>query len=220
MEISPSAGQTGSPLAQTSAQTSGLSSDFETFLQMLTTQMRNQDPLNPVDSADFAVQLATFSTVEQQVLTNDLLSGLGAQLNTLGMAQLSGWVGMVAQARMPAAFDGQPVRINVTATLGADRAELVARDSNGVVVSRQNVPAQSGPLLWDGTNSNGAPLVYGVYDLELVSFLSGNEIGSNAAEVQDEIVEARSENGQTILVMAGGQRVPATEILSLQAPQS
>ena len=50
---------------------SALSSDFETFLKMLTVQMENQDPLNPVDSADFAVQLATFSSVEQQVLTND-----------------------------------------------------------------------------------------------------------------------------------------------------
>ena len=46
---------------------SALSSDFETFLRMLTTQLQNQDPLNPVDSADFAVQLATFSSVEQQV---------------------------------------------------------------------------------------------------------------------------------------------------------
>ena len=47
-----------------------LSSDFETFLKMLTVQLENQDPLNPVDSADYAVQLATFSGVEQQVQTN------------------------------------------------------------------------------------------------------------------------------------------------------
>ena len=50
-----------------------ISSDFETFLRMLTVQMQNQDPLNPIQSSDFAVQLATFSGVEQQVRTNDLL---------------------------------------------------------------------------------------------------------------------------------------------------
>jgi flagellar basal-body rod modification protein FlgD len=50
-----------------------ISSDFETFLKMLTVQMQNQDPLNPVDSSDYATQLATFSGVEQQVQTNDLL---------------------------------------------------------------------------------------------------------------------------------------------------
>lgn len=47
--------------------------DFTTFLTMLATQIKNQDPLNPMDGADFAVQLATFSGVEQQVQTNMLL---------------------------------------------------------------------------------------------------------------------------------------------------
>jgi len=79
--------------------TGALSSDFETFLRMLTTQMRNQDPLNPVESADFAVQLATFSSVEQQVQTNALLSGLGTQMATLGMGQFPGWIGLEAEAR-------------------------------------------------------------------------------------------------------------------------
>ena len=56
-----------------------ITSDFDTFLQMLTAQMKNQDPLNPIESADFATQLATFSSVEQAVLTNDLLRGLMSQ---------------------------------------------------------------------------------------------------------------------------------------------
>lgn len=54
--------------------------DFETFLKMLTTQIRNQDPLNPMEGSDFAVQLATFSGVEQQVQTNDLLQKMTDQL--------------------------------------------------------------------------------------------------------------------------------------------
>ena len=51
-----------------------ISSDFKTFLNMLTVQMKNQDPLDPIKSEDYAVQLATFSGVEQQVKTNDLIS--------------------------------------------------------------------------------------------------------------------------------------------------
>ena len=51
-----------------------LASDFETFLTMLSVQMQNQDPLNPTDSTEFASQLAQFSTVEQQTLTNTLLN--------------------------------------------------------------------------------------------------------------------------------------------------
>ena len=70
------------PLATTSgeapqpARTAALSSDFETFLQMLTVQARYQDPLEPLSSSDYAAQLAQFSMVEQQVLTNDQLGNL------------------------------------------------------------------------------------------------------------------------------------------------
>ena len=78
-----------------------ISSDFDTFLKMLTTQIKNQDPTNPMDSADFAVQLATFSGVEQQVRTNDLLGDLGAQFGVMGMSQLGAWVGQEARAPGP-----------------------------------------------------------------------------------------------------------------------
>ncbi len=49
-----------------------VTSDYETFLRMLTTQLQNQDPMNPMESDDFAMQLATFSGVEQQVKTNEI----------------------------------------------------------------------------------------------------------------------------------------------------
>src|SRR6056297_409059 len=111
-----------------------LSSDFETFLKMLTAQMRNQDPLNPVESADFAVQLATFSTVEQQVRTNDLLETLGDRMGAMGMSQLSGWVGMAARAIAPVQFDGAPVTLTVPPVPLADAAQIVARDSTGTIV--------------------------------------------------------------------------------------
>jgi len=74
-------------LEQGVTSSSVISSDFETFLIMLTTQMENQDPLNPIESSDYAVQLATFSSVEQQVLTNDLLGTLSEQMGPMGMAQ-------------------------------------------------------------------------------------------------------------------------------------
>ena len=66
------------PTVQTDQQQAAavLSSDFETFLQMLTAQARYQDPLEPIDSSEYASQLAQFSMVEQQVLSNDLLTSL------------------------------------------------------------------------------------------------------------------------------------------------
>ena len=75
-----------------------INSDFEMFLQMLTAQMKYQDPLNPVDSTDYATQLATFSGVEQAVLTNDLLKSLSSEMNAGGLADMAAWVGKDARA--------------------------------------------------------------------------------------------------------------------------
>ena len=74
-------------------------------------QMENQDPLNPVDSSDYAVQLATFSGVEQQVQTNDLLRSLATQLGSDGMAQMLAWVGKEARAPTAAYFDGGAITL-------------------------------------------------------------------------------------------------------------
>ena len=71
-----------------------INSDFQTFLTMLTTQMQNQDPLNPMESTEFATQLATFSGVEQQVRTNELLGSLQDSMALSSMGQIAGWIGM------------------------------------------------------------------------------------------------------------------------------
>jgi flagellar basal-body rod modification protein FlgD len=59
---------------------------------MLTTQLKHQDPLNPVDSADYAMQLAAFSTVEQQVLLNQKMDMLQNNLRQNTLASLSAWI--------------------------------------------------------------------------------------------------------------------------------
>jgi flagellar basal-body rod modification protein FlgD len=182
---------------------------------MLTTQLKNQDPLNPVDSADFAVQLATFSSVEQQVKTNDLLTNLGSQFGSFGVAQLSGWIGLNARTQAPIAFNGTPVAFDIHVAPQADRAELVVRDANGTELQRFAVPPVSGPIEWAGVDETGAPLPPGSYALSVESFSGANLSETHPVESQSRIVEARSENGQTILILEGGQQVSADEILGL-----
>lgn len=84
------------------------------FLKMLTAQMKNQT-LNPIDPTDYATQLATFSGVEQQVKTNDLLATLQSTMSLTGMAQMAvSWVGMEARSTAKVAFDGKPITIYPT----------------------------------------------------------------------------------------------------------
>jgi flagellar basal-body rod modification protein FlgD len=214
--------------AQSTAQTTAaaprgggaLSSDFETFLKMLTTQMRNQDPLNPVESSDFAVQLATFSTVEQQVLTNDLLTGLGAQMGALGLGQLSGWIGLEAEAKTPIVFDGTPVPLTATVDPLADAAQLVVTNAAGIVAQRREIAPQNGRITWAGQDSAGLPLQSGIYEVSVQSLAGGEVIARHDAHVHSRIVEARQEGGETRLVLANGRSVAASAVLGLRPPET
>ncbi|MFN4154147.1 MAG: flagellar hook capping FlgD N-terminal domain-containing protein [Paracoccaceae bacterium] len=195
-----------------------VSSDFETFLKMLTVQMQNQDPMNPINSADYAVQLATFSGVEQAVRTNQLLEGLQSQFGLLGMAQLAGWVGQEARSTAPVYMDGTPVTLVAKPATAADRAVLVVRDAQGRVVSRDDIPVSTEPYNWTGTDATGAPLPPGQYALSLESYNSGTLLGASPVEHYAPILEARGGSGGTKLVLRGGIEVLATDITALRVP--
>lgn len=195
-----------------------LNSDFETFLKMLTVQMQNQDPLNPVDSSDYAVQLATFSSVEQQVLSNDLLRALNTQMGTMGMSQLAGWVGMEARAPAPAYFDGFPVHVATDPATGADAANLVVRNEDGDIVQRIAIPTSPETVQWEGFDATDQLFPSGNYTFEVESLLLGEVINTNTAETYSRITEARMDGGQTLLMLSGGGIIAASQISALREP--
>ncbi|MDP2082505.1 MAG: flagellar hook capping FlgD N-terminal domain-containing protein [Pseudotabrizicola sp.] len=207
-----------SPYAAQQTKSAFASSDFETFLKMLTVQMQNQDPMNPIDSADYAVQLATFSGVEQAVRTNQLLESLQSQFGMLGMAQLAAWVGQEARAAAPVFVDGTPVTLSPNPVAAADRAVLVVRDSQGRVVSREDIPVSADPYEWHGTDATGAALPNGQYTVFLESYYAGEVLRVTPVEYYAPIVEARGGAGGTRLVLRGGIEVLATDITALRVP--
>jgi flagellar basal-body rod modification protein FlgD len=204
--------------AQSLAPKPRISSDFDTFLKMLTAQMQNQDPLNPIESADYATQLATFSGVEQQMRTNDLLTSLGGQMAVLGMSQLAGWVGQEARANVPVWMDGDPVTMQLSPAIGADRAVLVVRNASGALVSREDVPTTPGLYDWLGGDAAGDPLPEGRYTLSLESFSGEILLGESQVESYARIIEARNGPSGATLVLEGGVEVPSSFITALRVP--
>ncbi|MFN4129192.1 MAG: flagellar hook capping FlgD N-terminal domain-containing protein [Paracoccaceae bacterium] len=194
------------------------STDFETFLKMLTVQMQNQDPLNPIDSADYAVQLATFSGVEQAVRTNQLLESLQSQFGLLGMAQLAGWVGQEARSTSPVHMDGTAVTLSPSPAAAADRVVLVVKDSLGRVVSREDMPVSTELYEWTGTDPTDALLPVGLYSLTVESYYGTDLLSTAPVEHYAPIMEARGGAGGTRLVLRGGVEVQATEVTALRVP--
>lgn len=210
-------GQASPPTTQNA---SALSSDFETFLKMLTVQMENQDPLNPVDSADYAVQLATFSSVEQQVLTNDLLSSLAATMSGGGIGALGQWVGMDVRAGVAAQFDGDPIELVMPEYEDAGRRVLVIRDESGEIATRLDIPATGTDYTWDGALADQTTAQSGIYQFSVETFKDGVLRSTDAVSPYSRVREAIIENGQTLLLLEGDILVTPSEVSGLRTPNA
>ncbi len=217
--VTSSTSSSSSSAAGGSSAGSTIVSDYQTFLKLMTTQMQNQDPTDPMDSSQYATQLATFSQVEQQVRTNDLLSSLNAQLGGTGIGQYAGWVGMQALADTSAIFDGvTPLTLATDASSGADAAILVVRNSAGTVVDQRAVSVGDSSFDWDGMTSNGKRLGSGEYSFQLQSFSNGKLVSTDDVAVYTPIVEVRQDSGGTpILVTGSGKEIGVGEVQALRS---
>ena len=215
----PSVPDTTSVPGRTTAGTSTVvGGDFDTFLKLLTTQMQNQDPLNPIDSTDYATQLATFSGVEQQTRTNQLLESLSGQMSLMGMSQLAAWVGQEARTDAPVWMDGDPVTVQAEPRASADRVVLVVKDAQGVIVARDEIDPAGGEFQWIGTDATGAALPDGVYSLSVESWRDDQVLGSDPVQSYGRILEARNGTAGTTLVLEGGVEVASDRISALRVP--
>lgn len=212
------------PITQTTTQTTptatkpaaAISSDFETFLKMLTVQMRNQDPLNPVEGADYAVQLATFSGVEQQVQTNDLLKSLTSSLSTDGLASLAGWIGKEVPAATPTHFDGSPQTLVIERPDKATDLMIEVRDSGGRIVERINVPEHSKTVQWLGATPAGAPMPTGTYSFQTIALADGSPLSQKATPVYQRVTEVGTGPNGGQLTLASGESVAVTRVTALR----
>ena len=204
---SPPANAAAASAATDQVDNSVINSDFQTFLNMLTTQMQNQDPLNPMDSTEFSTQLATFSGVEQQVRTNDFLAALQQGLGQSNVSQMADWIGMDARAEMPISFQGEPLTLFAPAQTLADRMELIVTDAAGAELQRVAIPTGDAPFEWAGVTTDGSPLPAGVYGFEVEYFAQDNSLGTQSAQGYARIEEAQILDGEVWLSMTGGVQV-------------
>lgn len=191
--------------------------NFNMFLKLLTTQLKSQDPLNPMDSTDFAVQLATFSGVEQQTKTNSLLQNLVDQLGQGGMSQLAGWIGMEVRSSAPAAFSGTPLTLAPAPEAGADAVTLVVKGTDGTTVASGPIPVSSDPFKWDGMDGSGNPLPAGNYTFELQNYQNGKLVGTDPVEAYSRVTEAQTGDSGPVLVLASGAKVAASDVAAVRA---
>ncbi|RZJ16289.1 MAG: flagellar hook capping protein [Brevundimonas sp.] len=197
-----------------------LASNFETFLSLLTAQLRNQDPLSPVDSNEFTAQLTQMAGVEQQLLTNDLLTGLLAAQQGGSLTNAANYMGREATAVWSAnkLVDGEATWSYELASNAAS-ATVQVLDSTGKVVWSGDAPAKTSGLhdfTWDGKTTGGGQFDDGgVYTLKVTA----KDAAGKAVESQVLIrgrVSAVEMYGDEPYLTVGNSILPMSTIIALE----
>jgi len=203
----------GSPSVESSESTS----DFQTFLSLLTAQLRNQDPLKPVESTEFVAQLASFSAVEQQVQSNEKLESILEALANGATGGLAQWIGREVRNPGSASYENRPVDVQTLVHRDADAAQLVVYDANGNKVATQSIDPAEEYADWSGILDNGQRAVVGhAYSFKVESLGNGETILETNGLVYSKVDEVRLIEGQTILQFADGTKMFADDVSSMR----
>jgi flagellar basal-body rod modification protein FlgD len=190
-----------------------LSGNFDTFLQLLTTQLQNQDPMNPMDSNQFTQELVEFSGVEQQIDTNTNLQSLISLTQSNAGSSAVSYLGKTVTVTNGSAplQDGEA---NWTYALGADATStsLSVTNSSGQVVYTQPGETSAGQqsFSWDGTDANGNQQPDGVYTLSVTALASDGSAVQTAVASKG-VVDEVNLTGTTPLLMIGPMAVPLSQ---------
>jgi flagellar basal-body rod modification protein FlgD len=198
----------------TSSSNTTIANNFQTFLTLLTTQLQNQNPLDPLDTNQFTAQLVQFAGVEQQLRQNDQLATLISLQKTAQSTQALAYVGnTVAVDGSKAPFDGSN---SATWTLKAPQdtnAAITITNAAGQTVFSGNYSVQQGnaTFAWDGKGNDGTQWPAGNYTLNA----TGKDSAGNSVAIPSEIqgvVDSVDLTASPPLLSIGGQSYTTDQI--------
>lgn len=220
-DIQPISTRTNAVVAETPSTSdvarTALTDDLDTFLTLLTKQLQNQDPLQPMDTNQFVDQLTQFSELEQGVEGNQLLEDIAASLQSDGRQTDIGLLGRVVEAETNeiALTSGQGALFSYEITAPTQAAEMRIFDQSGSLVAKFDVDGDLGryDAGWDGRTTSGGVAAPGLYRAEVVA-KSDTDQERLAGRVLSggEVIEVRFEGQDTKLILSSGMTITADQI--------
>ncbi|CTQ51994.1 Basal-body rod modification protein FlgD [Roseibium album] len=198
---------------------SGLMANYELFLSILTTQIQNQDPLDPMDSAEYTNQLVQYSNVEQSIQQNKSLESIIATLESNQSMSYVSYIGneVTADASTTTLSGSQAswaYDINEDAT-----GTFEIRNSSGAVVysGDADLSAGSGTFNWNGQTDNGGQAVDGLYTIAFDVKDASSRPETVTTSVKGIVDSVDWSSGEAILKV-GGSEIPVSSVTSVSSP--
>jgi flagellar basal-body rod modification protein FlgD len=198
-----------------------LASNYDTFLKLLTTQLKNQDPLNPMDSTQFTSQLVQYSMVEQQIGSNDKLQKLLDQNATNQLLSAATYIGKTVEIDSPTlSYDGGGEG-NFAYAIPSDAVSAYASiyDANSKLIDQFTVDPAKGrhEESWDGKASNGVAQTSGQYKVSITAVNAAGKALTVPVSTYGTVTNVTTDSASSSvnLILGGGAAVPLTKILSV-----
>ncbi|MDB5513072.1 MAG: flagellar hook capping protein [Enterovirga sp.] len=194
-----------------------IAGNFQDFLLLLTTQLKNQSPLDPLDTNQFTQQLVQFAGVEQQLKGNDTLNSILGAMKTTSTANAASYVGLAVTADgSTAPLAGGAATWTINATKAASKATITVADSSGTVVATKNQALKLGAqsFTWDGKDAKGVIQAEGNYTITIKAVDASGQPVQVSTDVAG-TVSAVDVSGTTPVLTVGTNQVPLASIKSI-----
>ncbi len=193
--------------------------DQQTFLTLLTAQLKNQDPLSPLDPSQFTQQLVVMTGVQQQILTNQLLqqmvnrqTSVGDPINLIGKS--------VTASTPDAALTGGKANWTYSLASAASSVKMQIADSTGRVVSSSNAgPTTAGEhtFSWNGKDLRGGQLPDGGPYVMTLTATDASGAAVTSKIYQRGVVASIDQTDTGAMMDLNGVKVPASSVTNVAA---
>ena len=207
--------------SSSSSTAGGIADNFQSFLLLLTTQLQNQNPLDPLDTNQFTQQLVQFAQVEQQLKSNDQLASLVSIEKSAQSTQALVFVGQtVAVDGSTAHFDGNATW-NLNAPTNTSSATITITDKSGQTAYSGTFQIAKGnaSFVWDGKGTDGTQWPVGDYKMTVTAKDSSGKDVAISTEIQG-VVDSVDLTASPPLLSIGGQNYTTDQIKRIVRPST
>jgi flagellar basal-body rod modification protein FlgD len=214
------------PTSGTAKDKTTFGNNFDQFLKLLVTQMKNQDPMEPMDASEFTNQLVQFAGIEQNIKSNTLLEKISGNQTSGLLRESASYIGQTVSIKSDKLVRGDditPSTFTYTNDKKYTNAKVTILDNKGTVVrTLDTLSGEAGlkTVTWDGKNTQGLPVPAGQYTLRAVGVTqtgSGpNDETTTALETTTTgMVDSAGVEGGKIMLNVNGVPIAEDKIVSI-----